>query len=60
MNETSMAARAVELVQSFKRTEKSLFINSILPPWHSCSRGRRITVSIRLLPNETVQFNNHN
>jgi hypothetical protein len=31
MNETSMAARAVDLFQSFERTEESLFINSNLP-----------------------------
>jgi len=44
-----MAAPAVELVQSFRRTEKSLFINSILPPWHSCSRGRRAPSDLRPL-----------
>jgi|SRR5580658_8312812 hypothetical protein len=31
MNETSMAARAVDLFQSLQRTEVSLFINSNLP-----------------------------
>ena len=31
MNETSMGARAVDLFQSFERTEESLFINSNLP-----------------------------
>jgi len=41
MNETSMGARAVDLFQSFERTEESLFINSNLPrPGHSCSPGR--------------------
>jgi hypothetical protein len=44
MNETSMGARAVDLFQSFERTEESLFINSNLPrPGHSCSPGRCVS-----------------
>ncbi len=50
MNETSMGARAVDLFQSFERTEESLFINSNLPrPGHSCSPGRCVSFPTGLL-----------
>ena len=38
-----MAVPTVDLVQTFfLRTEQSLFISSILPPWRSCSRDRSV------------------